>query len=652
MEEPPEFDQERDSPSSVASANHHRKRKMFVMEDPDQELRRAAELNLSIPYESLAQRVRIDDSTNTAGERSRQIFGLVWLMKSCQLSLHNAIPRNRIYARYAEISAQHKVKPLNPAAFGKLVRLMYPDIKTRRLGVRGKSKYHYCGINLIGDIPFPMIPIEEALQSAGAGEGDGSIGDLAVAPELQVSDTSNRSSSELHIPMRLDVTSRPGNEHDLRETSLDKLPTGDDDLSLPLYGFSLPPFQFSKNILTPPLALHALQLPGIQAYVPADADKDSVDILTALCQSHCSALLEAIRYMHLKQFLNTLSSFHGTLTAPVQKLLNIPSVLEWIQRCDWIMYKEMARLLAPLALQDVPANVMNSLRSLSLSLPQNVSSAFNSLPAEFVQVKLQPAYAFANLIGRLLRVNAIANAAAKILVNPAERRSMLEDWMRFVDAKSIVVREVPCGGVRVLKILTDDVVSLLSATAADITAGEENSDGITHPHNPRDNAETSPIGSPSAADAATNPQPTDAATDGVIEHWARYLMDLPFQFTEVPPRIFLLYMNGVLTAALREITLNGGKAFGAWWMVRCWIDEWMAWIAEQGGFLATDYLPVFDVDAVPPQQPLPPQQQPLHVATEHASNKLPSEIDANLEEDSDLDDLDVNVDIEKDMLGR
>jgi len=40
--------------------------------------------------------------------------------------------------------------------------------------------------------------------------------------------------------------------------------------------------------------------------------------------------------------------------------------------------------------------------------------------------------------------------------------------------------------------------------------------------------------------------------------------------------------------ALRDITVAGGEGFGAWWVVRCWMDEWMGWIAEKGGFLDMD----------------------------------------------------------------
>jgi regulatory factor X len=47
-------------------------------------------------------------------------------------------------------------------------------------------------------------------------------------------------------------------------------------------------------------------------------------------------------------------------------------------------------------------------------------------------------------------------------------------------------------------------------------------------------------------------------------------------------------MESVGAGALRDITVAGGEGFGAWWVVRCWMDEWMGWIAEKGGFLEMD----------------------------------------------------------------
>ena len=45
------------------------------------------------------------------------------------------------------------MSPLNPASFGKLVRIIFPGIHTRRLGIRGESKYHYVDLTLIDGPP-------------------------------------------------------------------------------------------------------------------------------------------------------------------------------------------------------------------------------------------------------------------------------------------------------------------------------------------------------------------------------------------------------------------------------------------------------------------------------------------------------------------
>jgi hypothetical protein len=77
-------------------------------------------------------------------------------------------------------------------------------------------------------------------------------------------------------------------------------------------------------------------------------------------------------------------------------------------------------------------------------------------------------------------------------------------------------------------------------------------------------------------------------TQGVLDQWAMWLCELPARFPRVPPRVFLWCMESVGAGALRDITVAGGEGFGAWWVVRCWMDEWMGWIADKGGFLDMD----------------------------------------------------------------
>ncbi len=76
-----------------------------------------------------------------------------------------SVPRGRVYAHYASRCAAERITVLNPASFGKLVRVLFPGLKTRRLGVRGESKYHYVNFALIEEQPglrdgpsYPAVP--------------------------------------------------------------------------------------------------------------------------------------------------------------------------------------------------------------------------------------------------------------------------------------------------------------------------------------------------------------------------------------------------------------------------------------------------------------------------------------------------------------
>lgn len=61
------------------------------------------------------------------------------------------MPRSRVYTHYAQRCGNDRVDTLNPASFGKLVRVIFPGIATRRLGQRGESKYHYVNLTLIDE---------------------------------------------------------------------------------------------------------------------------------------------------------------------------------------------------------------------------------------------------------------------------------------------------------------------------------------------------------------------------------------------------------------------------------------------------------------------------------------------------------------------
>eukprot|EP01134_Creolimax_fragrantissima_P003798 CFRG3798T1 len=69
-----------------------------------------------------------------------------WLMDNYEMWDNHSIPRQSVYDKYEEYSKIYNLGPCNNATFGKLIRSIFPNLKTRRLGTRGNSKYHYYGI--------------------------------------------------------------------------------------------------------------------------------------------------------------------------------------------------------------------------------------------------------------------------------------------------------------------------------------------------------------------------------------------------------------------------------------------------------------------------------------------------------------------------
>ncbi|CAF3939816.1 unnamed protein product [Rotaria magnacalcarata] len=83
-----------------------------------------------------------------------------WLVDNFEPAEGSSIRRSILYNFYLEHCLGLKVEALNPASFGKLIHSVFLGLKTRRLGTRGNSKYHYYGIQvkssspLIKQIPF------------------------------------------------------------------------------------------------------------------------------------------------------------------------------------------------------------------------------------------------------------------------------------------------------------------------------------------------------------------------------------------------------------------------------------------------------------------------------------------------------------------
>ena len=85
-------------------------------------------------------------STFRHNSNDRAQFASYWLHQTYEYCEGISVARCALYSHYLQSCNEHSVEPVNPASFGKIIRTNFPMLKTRRLGTRGNSKYHYYGI--------------------------------------------------------------------------------------------------------------------------------------------------------------------------------------------------------------------------------------------------------------------------------------------------------------------------------------------------------------------------------------------------------------------------------------------------------------------------------------------------------------------------
>ncbi|KAI0104853.1 RFX DNA-binding domain-containing protein [Nemania sp. FL0031] len=503
-------------------------------------------------------------------ERSRQVFAMLWLSQVCTKG-KGSVPRGRVYANYASRCATERITVLNPASFGKLVRVLFPGLRTRRLGVRGESKYHYVNFTLAEDQPElkeptvqPALPIQDpsqSIQSISTIRTEPAGLDI-VKPALPSPQT-NQPSDRLPTPITTDNrTHSIYNQPDV--SSIDQLDSSTAKTMLRLAFPREGDDQFDQS--------QPLVLPRIEPFLPKGTDPDSAKSLTALYRSHCTSLVECIRYCKEKTFFHLYTSFQGTLTMPVQKLFANPELAPWIEQCDFVLYQRMVRIIAGLTLQVVPKTVLDTLRNISERLVSHIRESFQGQPRHVVRAKEAPATIFAAILDRALRVNLTAHAAANMLANSGNRTNMYIDWITMVRIRK-VAECVPTRGM-------DDLVQVLLNEMR----------GLLVPVNVPWEIECLTLYG-EVAQQGIQSQQTDISSEdnpqNMLDRWVQFLRSLPSRFPYATPGDIVWCVQRIGTEVMRDLTIAQGKSFGSWWVTKCWIDEMVAFLAEQGGFMQT-----------------------------------------------------------------
>ncbi|XP_075996167.1 DNA-binding protein RFX7-like [Genypterus blacodes] len=76
-----------------------------------------------------------------SSSRTQQTHAFGWIRNHLEEHPETSLPKQEVYDEYKNFCDNLNYHPLSAADFGKMMKNVFPNMKARRLGMRGKSKY-------------------------------------------------------------------------------------------------------------------------------------------------------------------------------------------------------------------------------------------------------------------------------------------------------------------------------------------------------------------------------------------------------------------------------------------------------------------------------------------------------------------------------
>ncbi|XP_053091856.1 DNA-binding protein RFX2 isoform X1 [Pangasianodon hypophthalmus] len=478
----------------------------------------------------------------TSSSRSSSAM-LQWLLDNYETAEGVSLARCSLYNHYLRHCHEQKLDPVNAASFGKLIRSVFMGLRTRRLGTRGNSKYHYYGIRVKPDSPLNQLqddtqymamrqqPIHQK-QRFKPLQKVGGMGDCISFGSQHSSSTPEQSvaAQSQHHQQYIDVS------------------------------HALPPF--------PSLALDSCPL-------PERITMNDVKKLQSIYRDHCEATLDVVmnlQFHFIEKLWQTfwysaLPSSDGNTTIPSsdeemegviprEKLIALckfEPVKQWMRSCDHILYQALVEILIPDVLRPVPSTLTQAIRNFAKSLEGWLTSAMSNFPQEIVRTKAAVVSAFAQTLRRYTSLNHLAQAARAVLQNTSQINQMLSDLNRvdFANVQEQASWVCQCDESVVQRLEQDFKMTLQQQSSLDQWAAWLDSvvSQVLKPHE----------GSPSFPRAA---------------------------------RQFLLKWSFYSSMVIRDLTLRSAASFGSFHLIRLLYDEYMFYLVEHRVAQATGETPI------------------------------------------------------------
>ncbi|KAG7163691.1 Transcription factor RFX3-like [Homarus americanus] len=481
-----------------------------------------------------------------------------WLMDNYETAEGVSLPRSTLYNHYLRHCADHKLDPVNAASFGKLIRSVFLGLRTRRLGTRGNSKYHYYGIRVkptsqLINVNDDGSPVSLRQQSSATNGKKGNQQQTQQQHQQQGNGIQNQQgkgvtssmqkNSDTHYDSHTQVPAEAS-----PQTLQNQQYLGDISQAVPIFG--------QVDFGTTPL--------------PAGVTRSHLHTFTVLYKEHCETILEAVYTLQFsgverlwRRFWtinnnNTVTNVAKSSSSEVsddddgdlasllpssvlQALLRAPPILEFMRNFDYQFYQNLVEVLIPDVLRSIPSSLTQAIRNFAKSLESWLSSAMFGCPSEVVNIKVTAVASLAQTLRRYTSLNHLAQAARAVLQNSSQISQMLADLNRvdFHNVQEQASWVCQCD-VGLVDRLEEDFKSTLQ---------QQNS----------------------------------------LEQWAEWLQAVVSQVlrphegkVDFPKqaRQFLLKWSFYSSMVIRDLTLRSAASFGSFHLIRLLYDEYMFYLVE------------------------------------------------------------------------
>ncbi|EMP33529.1 DNA-binding protein RFX2 [Chelonia mydas] len=497
---------------------------------------------------------------------------LQWLLDNYETAEGVSLPRSSLYNHYLRHCQEHKLDPVNAASFGKLIRSVFMGLKTRRLGTRGNSKYHYYGIRLKPESPLNHLqedtqymamrqqPIhqKQRYRPAQKMEGireSGSSSSLHTTPEQSVAAQSQHHQQFIDVTHVFPDFPAP----DLGNVLLQEGITMNDVKTLQLLyrrhcepQLATPPALWAAGLRAP-----SGQRGGVGGSRWTLSSMATLDVVMNLQFHYIEKLWQSF-------WSSKTPSSDGSTTMPSSEeehegvipkdklitLCKYDPILKWMRSCDHILYQALVEILIPDVLRPVPGTLTQAIRNFAKSLEGWLMNAMSDFPPQIVQTKVGVVSAFAQTLRRYTSLNHLAQAARAVLQNTSQINQMLSDLNRvdFANVQEQASWVCQCEEGMVQKLEQDFKLTLQQQSSLDQWASWLDNVVTQNSHQPICGSKMYP----------------------------KCFVSQPFSSSMV----------------IRDLTLRSAASFGSFHLIRLLYDEYMFYLVEHRVAQATGETPI------------------------------------------------------------